>query len=168
MLKPAVFFDRDGVLNHDTGYLHRWDDFRWIDGARDAVRLCNDRGFLVFVVTNQAGVGRGYYREDDVRALHARMAEDLAGSGARIDDFEYCPHHPEAALDGYRRACACRKPAAGMIEALASRWPVDRPRSLMVGDRETDLAAAAAAGIPGYLFRGGDLRSFLEPLLAGA
>ncbi|HSK38296.1 MAG TPA: HAD family hydrolase [Arenibaculum sp.] len=164
-LRPAVFFDRDGVLNVDIGYLHRARDVRWIDGAREAVAMVNAAGWFAFVVTNQAGVGRGYYREADVHALHDWMAGDLAGAGARIDAFEYCPHHPEAALGHYRRVCGCRKPAAGMIEALMARFPVDRSRSFLVGDKDSDVAAAAAAGIAGHLFPGGNLKTFIEPLM---
>lgn len=164
-LRPAVFFDRDGVLNVDTGYLYRAHDFRWIDGARETVRMVNAAGWFAFVVTNQAGVGRGYYREADVHALHDWMAGDLAGAGARIDAFEYCPHHPQAAVGPYRRVCGCRKPAAGMVEALIARFPVDRSRSFLVGDKDSDVAAARAAGIPGHLFPGGNLKDFVEPLM---
>lgn len=164
--RPAAFLDRDGVINRDTGWVHRPDQVEWVVGALDAVRLLNGRGFHVFVVTNQAGVARGLYSEDDVRRLHAWMAGELARAGARIDEFAHCPHHPDHGEPPYRQACACRKPLPGMIEALIGRWPVARVGSFLVGDRETDLAAAAAAGLPGHLFRGGDLRAFVAGLLA--
>ena len=166
--RPAAFLDRDGVLIEDTGYPHDPAEVRWVAGAPEAVARLNREGFLVFVVTNQSGVARGLYPEEQVRALHRWMAGHLAASGARIDGFEHCPHHPEAPLPAYRRACRRRKPAPGMIEDLLAAWPVDRARSFLVGDKETDLAAAAAAGVPGHLFGGGDLDAFAARLLAGA
>ena len=159
--RAAVFFDRDGVLNVDHGYVHRRDQFEWIEGAVESVKAVNDSGKFAFVVTNQAGVGRGYYQEADVTALHAWMNRELARHGAHIDAFAYCPHHPEATVERYRRMCTCRKPSPGMIEGLIGRWPVDRAACLLIGDRETDLAAAAAAGIPARQFHGGDLRDML-------
>lgn len=159
--RPAVFFDRDGVLNHDTGYLHRAEDFRWIDGAREAIKAVNDRGWYAFVVTNQAGVARGYYEEPDIEALHAWMQAELARIGAHIDRFEYCPFHPEATVARYRRVSDRRKPGPGMLRDLMARYPVDRARSILIGDRQSDLDAATATGIRGHLFEGGDLRAFL-------
>ena len=134
-LKPAVFFDRDGTLNADPGYLHRIEDFRWLPDAREAVAWLNRNGYLVFVVTNQSGIGRGYYGEADVERLHEWMQGDLAPFGGHVDDFRYCPHHPEADLAAYRRVCGCRKPSAGMLFDLMTDWPVDPRRSLMIGDR---------------------------------
>lgn len=156
-LRPAVFLDRDGTLNADTGYLHRIEDFRWMPDAREAIRFINERAYLVFLVTNQSGVARGFYTEDDVSHLHAWMQEDLEKFGAHIDDIRYCPHHPEAALPRYRQICQCRKPAGGMLADLMRAWPVDRAGSLMIGDRSSDLAAAAAVGVRGVLYRGGSL-----------
>src|SRR5258708_38510808 len=92
--RPAVFFDRDGVLNRDIGYLHRPQEFEWLEGAKEAIRLCNDAGYLVFVVTNQAGGARGHYGEDDVRALHSWMNSGLAGTRGPIGGVEYCPQQP--------------------------------------------------------------------------
>lgn len=163
--RPAAFLDRDGVLNLDRGYPHRAGQIDWVDGAPAAVALLNRRGYRVFVVTNQSGIARGYYGEEDVRALHRWMADRLAESGARVDAFYYCPHHPTEGAPPYRIACDCRKPRPGMLLQAMAEWPVRREGSFLIGDRETDLAAADAAGIPGHLFPGGDLAAFVARLL---
>ena len=121
--RPAVFFDRDGVLNHDTGYIFEPSKLKWIDGAREAVKAVNDAGYFAFVVSNQSGVARGLYEESDVRSLHRWMADEMALMGAHIDAFEYCPDHPEGTIERYRRVSDRRKPAPGMITDLLSRFP---------------------------------------------
>lgn len=163
--RPAVFFDRDGVLNVDHGYIGSIDRFEWTPGAREAVKLANARGFLVFVVTNQSGIARGYYSEADHAALSAHVDRDLAAIGAHIDDQRYCPYLPDATVEAYRRDSDWRKPGPGMLLDLMAYWPVDRAASLMIGDKPSDLEAARAAGIPGHFFTGGDLLAFAEPLL---
>ena len=165
MSQPAVFFDRDGVLNHDDGYVHRPDQVRWIDGAAQAVRAVNQAGYYAFVVTNQAGVARGYYTEADVRALHAWMSNELAQHGAHIDEYAYCPYHVEGTVPAYAKTSPHRKPEPGMILDLAEKWSVDMSRSLLLGDKQTDIAAAEAAGIPGYLFQTGSLLAAVRPHL---
>lgn len=155
--RPAVFFDRDGVLNHDDGYTHDPHGFRWIDGAREAIRRVNDAGWFAFVVTNQAGVARGYYDEAAVEALHRWMNADLRTIGAHIDAFRYCPHHPDGTVAGYAKACDWRKPGPGMLTDLLGKWPVDARRSFLIGDKASDLEAARRAGIHGCLYTGGDL-----------
>src|SRR5439155_17337109 len=163
--RQAVFFDRDGVLNEDSGYLFEISKMKWIEGAREAVKAANDAGYFVFVVTNQSGVARGLYEEAHIEALHEAMTHDLARIGAHIDAFEYCPYHPEAVIDRYRRISRRRKPAPGMINDLLERFPVDVGRSILIGDKSTDLEAARAAGIHGCLFSNGNLEQFLKPLL---
>jgi D-glycero-D-manno-heptose 1,7-bisphosphate phosphatase len=148
--RPAVFLDRDGVLNHDSGYVHKPEEFHWRAGAADAIRLCNERGVFVFVVTNQAGVARGFYDEGAVHALHRWMDEQLAAHGAHIDAYEYCPDHPEGTVAAYAKASSRRKPEPGMLLDLFGKWNCNREKSFLVGDQPSDIAAALAAGIPGY------------------
>lgn len=155
--RPAAFLDRDGVLNHDTGYVHTVDTFTWIDGAREAVRWLNDEGFYVFVVTNQGGVAHGYYEEKHVHDLHRWMQAELHLFGAHIDCFEHCPFHPEGVVEAYRRESPLRKPGPGMLLKLQEAWPVDLSRSFMIGDRPTDLEAGHAAGVAAHHFPGGNL-----------
>jgi D-glycero-D-manno-heptose 1,7-bisphosphate phosphatase len=160
--RPALFLDRDGVLNVDQGYVHRWADFRWIPGAREAVAAANQAGWLVIVVTNQSGVGRGYYSEAEMHALHERMAQDLAVLGAHIDAVYFCPHHPDAPEERYRHPDPPdRKPNPGMLLRALADFPIDRDRSLLVGDKASDMEAARRAGVQALRFRGGDLAAFL-------
>ncbi len=162
--RPAAFLDRDGVLNLDTGYPHQPRQIVWLADVPAAIRHLNEAGYFVFVVTNQSGVARGLYDEGAVRDLHAWMDEWLRGRGARVDDWCYCPHHPDAVINAYRAACLCRKPAPGMILDLARRWPVDMSRSFLIGDRASDLVAAAAAGLPGFLVEEGGLLGQVQRL----
>ncbi|HEV8014393.1 MAG TPA: D-glycero-beta-D-manno-heptose 1,7-bisphosphate 7-phosphatase [Stellaceae bacterium] len=166
--RPAAFLDRDGVLNRDSGYVHRAADFVWIDGAQQAVKRLNDAGWLVFVVTNQAGIARGLYQPADVETLHRWINEELARTGAHIDAFYFCPHHPEGTAPGYGVVCDCRKPAPGMLLQAMRAWPVRRETSFMIGDKDIDLAAATAAGVRGMLFDAGqNLDAVVAAALAG-
>ena len=160
--KPALFLDRDGVLNEDRGFVSRWEDFHWIKGARETVAAFNRAGWLVVVVTNQSGVGRGYYTEAEMHALHARMVDELKAVGGHIDAFYFAPHHPEAPLEAYRHPDPPdRKPNPGMILRALQDFPIDKARSLLIGDKPSDLEAALRAGVRGVLFKGGDLMRFL-------
>ena len=150
--RPAAFLDRDGVLNVDHGYVHTADKLDWIPGSPEAVKLLNDAGYLVFVITNQAGVARGFYDEATVNTFHAHMKTELAAQGARVDAFYYCPHHPEGAVKELAIHCDCRKPGAGMLEQAARDWPVETSRSFLIGDKESDMGAAAAFNIKGIMF----------------
>ena len=168
MRRPAVFLDRDGVLNADTAYPHRPDQIEWTEGAHQAVKSFNDAGYIVFVVTNQAGIAHGLYDEDTVRRLHRWMNTELMRTGAHVDDWRYCPFHPEGKVEAYRRAHPWRKPGAGMLLDLMENWPIDISRSFLIGDRESDLEAARKAGIPGHLFSGGSLAAFAAQIISAA
>jgi D-glycero-D-manno-heptose 1,7-bisphosphate phosphatase len=150
--RPAAFFDRDGVLNVDHGYVHRPEQLEWIAGAPESVRLLNEAGYCVLVITNQSGVARGFFDEAAVKSFHAHMQNVLAGKGAHIDAFYYCPHHPEGTVKAFAMACSCRKPRTGMLEQAAREWPIDVSRSFFIGDNEADMAAAAAFKVRGIKF----------------
>ena len=164
--QPAIFFDRDGTLNVDEGYTHKPEDLKWIEGAKRLIKKLNAYGYLVFVVTNQSGVARGYYNETAVKAFHLSMQNELFKDGAWIDDYVYCPHHPSGKIEKYTRPCNCRKPAIGMLEKLTKKWHVDLSKSVFVGDRESDMDCAKNFGIKGIRFRGPNLYDLLPHLVS--
>lgn len=164
-LRPAAFLDRDGVLNVDNGYTHRVEDLKLMPDVVKAVRLLNDAGYYVLVVSNQAGIARGYYSEDQARVFNQALRVELLKSGARIDAVYYCPHHPDGVEHAYAGVCSCRKPAPGLIRAAQQDWPIDLAHSFLVGDSRSDLEAAAAVGIPAYHYKGGSLLNFMKSVL---
>jgi D-glycero-D-manno-heptose 1,7-bisphosphate phosphatase len=147
MKRKAVFLDRDGTINIDRGFIHRAEEFDFVEGAERLIRTLNDAGFLVVVVTNQSGVARGFYSEDDVMKLHAFIEDELQKAGAHIDRFYFCPHHPEAPLLQYKTDCACRKPKPGMVLRALDDLGIDPKKSYMVGDSARDICAGKRAGL---------------------
>src|SRR5262245_29534288 len=154
-MQPAVFLDRDGTMIHDVGYLARLDGLIWYPYTIDAIRLLRRAGFLVFVVTNQGGIGLGYYPESLVRETHDVMAEVIDAGGGHVDGWYFCPHHPRAVIDALKIDCGCRKPKPGMVEQARQSFAIDLARSFVVGDKVTDLQLAAAIGARGALVETG-------------
>lgn len=164
--RPALFLDRDGVINVDKNYVSRIEDWEWVDGAAEAIAAFNARNWWVFVVTNQSGVAWGYYTEDDMQALHAHMLSELSSRGAHIDRVYHCPYHEDGPIERYRKASYDRKPKPGMLIQAMTDFPVMKERSFMIGDKPADMEAAKAAGVESFLFSGGNLATFAEWALA--
>ena len=163
----AVFLDRDGVINVDRGYVSSSADFQWIPGAIAAIKALGEAGYYVFIATNQSGIARGLYSEREMHKLHDYVAQKLAAKGARIDDWRHSPFHPEGTVIAYKRTSDWRKPRPGMILDLMQAWPVDRARSVLIGDKESDMRAAAAARVRGLRFSGGNLLAFVRARVLG-
>lgn len=144
--RRAVFLDRDGTINVEKNYLHKIEDFEFIPGAPEAIRRLKDAGFLVIVVSNQAGIARGYFDEAAVEALHRHMQSELARIGTAIDAFYFCPHHPEEGVGAYKVDCDCRKGEPGMLLRAAEEYDIDLHASFMVGDKLADIEAGERAG----------------------
>jgi D,D-heptose 1,7-bisphosphate phosphatase len=161
-----VLLDRDGVLNVDHGWTHTPEAWEWMPGAIDAVKAINDAGALAVVVTNQAGIARGLYTEAEYLAFERWIAQQLAENGAHLDAVYHCPHHPTVGDTELTRACDCRKPSPGMILAALRDFETDSARAVLVGDKESDLAAAAAAGVAAVHYVGGDVGELVRQVLA--
>ncbi len=147
-MTSAVFLDRDGVINVDHGYVSTWERFEFLPGVPDALRALQDAGYLLIVVSNQSGIGRGYYCEADVESLNQAIAQHLGSTvGVTLSEFYHCPHHPTEAEGEFRRQCDCRKPAPGMIRQAVRDHGIDLKTSLLVGDKDSDIEAGRAAGV---------------------
>ena len=147
MKAPALFLDRDGVINVDRGYVYEKSEFEFIDGIFDLCRTATDLGYSIFVITNQSGIGRGYYAEEDFRSLTEWMLDVFANADIHVDKVYFCPFHPHSGLRRYRRDSPLRKPRPGMILQAAAEFDVDLPASVLVGDKESDVRAGVAAGV---------------------
>ncbi|MBI4477408.1 MAG: HAD family hydrolase [Acidobacteria bacterium] len=156
---PAVFLDRDGTLIDDVGYLDRVERLRVYPYSIECVRLLNRAGYAVVVITNQAGVARGFFKEEFLAEVHGEITSRFHAGGARIDAFYYCPHHPDAPIEAYRRHCDCRKPMPGLVLKAADHLSLDLARSVVVGDRWLDVRLAHAVGAGAVLVRTGYGRS---------
>ena len=156
MSRRALFLDRDGVINEDSGYVYRRPDFVFIDGIFDLVEAAHKAGYLSIVVTNQAGIGRGLYGEDDFRSLMEWVKAQFVQRGSTLDAVYFCPNHPIHGLGAYRLDCFDRKPRPGMILKAARDHNIDLARSILVGDKVTDMEAAEAAGIQQRIFFSND------------
>ena len=162
MMRPAIFMDRDGTVSHEVGYVNHPSRFRLYPWAVDAVRLVNRAGWLAVLVTNQAGVARGYFPESMIDEVHGRLRATLEGGGARFDAIYVCPHHPSVGEPPYRKDCDCRKPRPGMLRRAEAELGADLLRSWVIGDRHGDLQLAWNAGARAALVQTGYGRGEVE------
>ena len=158
----AVFLDRDGTINDEVGYLDHADKLRIIPAAFEAIRLINESGMKAVVVSNQAGIAKGFFTEKFVRKINEQIQSELLARGAFIDRFYFCPHHPTDGMDPYRRICDCRKPEPGLLHQAAADLDIDLGRSYMIGDRYRDIETARRVGTRGVLVLTGYGRDLIE------
>jgi D-glycero-D-manno-heptose 1,7-bisphosphate phosphatase len=147
MKRPAVFIDRDGTISEEVGYVNHPTRFRLFPYSSQAIRILNESGWLAIVVTNQAGVARGYFSEDVIKQIHQQLENALHEGSARLDAIYYCAHHPSVGEPPYRLDCDCRKPKPGLIEQAARDFDIDMAASWMAGDRYSDIELARNAGL---------------------
>lgn len=162
---PAVFLDRDNTLNIDHGYTHRVEDFAWVPGAQTALALFHEHGIACFVVTNQGGIGKKLFSVTDMMVFNSHLCHEAERAGGKITDIAWCGHHPHATEHEWRAPCPHRKPEPGMILDLAAKWNIDLGASVMIGDRDSDVAAGQAAGCHAYKFDGTDLAGLARHIL---
>lgn len=162
-MRRAAFLDRDGVLNLDRAYVHAIEEFEWVPGALDAARRLAEAGFALVIVTNQSGIGRGYYTEADFERLTAWMKAELERAGAPVAGVYFCPHHPEKALEQYRKTCSCRKPEPGMFLKAIEELGIDPAQSVVFGDKPGDCTAGRRAGCVERILLGTDGRETPAP-----
>ncbi len=149
MKRSAVFLDRDGVINEDRAFVHRIEDFVYIAGVREALKIIKSKGYLTVLVTNQAGIAYGYYTEEDYRILTDWMQKDLGSDSLEFDGVYFCPHHPTKGNAPYLQSCRCRKPETGMLLQASADLDIDFAGSYMVGDRMSDVETGRRAGCAG-------------------
>ncbi|MEI6856886.1 D-glycero-beta-D-manno-heptose 1,7-bisphosphate 7-phosphatase [Psychrilyobacter sp.] len=154
-MNKCIFLDRDGNINVEKDYLHKIEEFEFIDGAKEAIKIFNDLGYLVVVVTNQSGVARGYYDENSVKALHDYLQKEVEKIGGHIDGFYYCPHHPENGIGRYKLDCNCRKPEPGMFLDAQKDLNIEFSSSIMIGDKISDVKAGKILGMRSILVKTG-------------
>lgn len=151
LTNKAVFLDRDGTIIEDVGYLKKRSEIKFLPRVSEAIKLLNESGFKVIVVTNQAGVAKGYFTEETVKEINQSIQKTLAEQGAYIDKIYYCPHHIEATVEEYRKDCYCRKPNPGMIEEAAFEFRIDLEKSFVIGDKISDIEAGQKVGCKAIL-----------------
>lgn len=157
MKTKAIFFDRDDTLIHDKHYMHKLEDLNFLDETFDVLKTAQKLGYKIFIVTNQSGIGRGYFQEEDMHRFHDHMLSKLKEEGIEIEEIAYCPHAPEA-------NCECRKPGPKLIIDLCEKFDIDKNLSFMVGDRDSDINAGISAGVKTIKIEPGHLSPVLDQL----
>ena len=163
-MNSAVFLDRDGTISEEVGYLSDPEQLRLIPHSAEAIRLINENSLKTIIITNQAGVARGYFPEEMVSQVHQKMEKLLSARGAHLDDIYYCPHHPEGIVESYRKGCDCRKPASGLLKQASKEHGIDLASSYMVGDKVTDIHLAHEVGARAILVLTGYGRDELKKI----
>ena len=164
--KPAIFLDRDNTLVQDDGYVFEIEKFAWINGAAAALKRFHLAGIPVFIVTNQGGIGRNIFSENQMHCFNNHLINSAKKAGGSITDIAFCPHHPLSLDPKMAKACRCRKPEPGLIFDLAKKWQIDLTESIIIGDRDSDIEAGRRAGMNGYLFNQGNLDLLAEKVIS--
>ena len=166
-MNKAIFLDRDGTINVEKDYLFRIEDFEFIFGVKEALKLLQANDFLLIIITNQSGIARGYYTEEDYRILNDWMLKELKFQGINITSVYYCPHHPEAKVEKYRKNCNCRKPKLGLYEQAIEDFNIDLSNSYAIGDKIRDCAICKNTDCHGFLIASNEKTSVIEDVKNG-
>lgn len=166
-MNKAIFLDRDGTINVEKHYLYKIDDFEFLPGVVDALKVLQEAGYLLIIITNQSGIGRGYYTEEDFQILNDWMVSTLKNQGIVISDVYFCPHLPDAQVEKYRKECKCRKPKLGMYEQAIIDHNIDLEHSYAIGDKIRDCAICDTTECRGFLIGNNEKQETIAAVKAG-